>query len=149
MKNNVMTKKSESTNVIVCIMTINSIMWWVNNKNIFPLAKGFIKKSTDSIFNLRHAFSILNSHIYPTFNKTNGKASTPTLLKLFCHCIQDICDSFMTEKQNNIPHSSGWFKVSCMYLHLVMFKTYGCAFRLTVVIFIFAIFKATNPKSQF
>ena len=116
MKNNVMTKKSESTNVIVCIMTINSIMWWVNNKNIFPLAKGFIKKSTDSVFNLRHAFSILNSHIYPTFNKTNGKASTPTLLKLFCHCVQDVYNTFIAEKQNKMIIYSSFSKLGCNYI---------------------------------
>ena len=143
MNNNIMTMISESTNVIICIMVITTVMWWVNDKNIFPLSKCFIEKSTDSIFNLRHAFSILNSHIYPTFNKTNGKASTPTLLKLFCHCVQDVYNTFIAEKQNKMIIYESFLNLVVITLdhlqNMMMCSENQCGY-------LFCIFEGNQPQ---
>ena len=102
MQDDIMTIMSESMNVIICPMLMTSVIWWIiNNKNIFPMTKLFSKKITDLIFNMCFAssFEIL---IHPSVNKMNSKVSASTLLKLLRHCIQDVCDSFMAEKQNKI-----------------------------------------------
>ena len=116
MKNNIVTMMSKSMNVIICPMFTTSIKWWINNKNIFPLTKGFIKIITNGIFDLGHALSSMKILIHPSVNKMFGKVSASTLLKLFCHYLQDVCNSFMAEKTNKMMIFSSFTKLGCNHI---------------------------------
>ena len=116
MKNNIVTMMSKSMNVIICPMPIFSIKWWINDKNIFPLTKGFIKIITDGIFDLGHALSSMKILIHPSVNKMFGKVSASTLLKLLCHYFQDVCNSFMAEKTNKVMIYASFSKLGCNYI---------------------------------
>ena len=116
MQDDIMTIMSESMNVIICPMFMTSMMWWINNKNIFPLTKGFIKIITDGIFDLGHALSSMKILIHPSVNKMFGKVSASTLLKHFCHYLQDVCNSFMAEKTNKMMIYSSFTKLGCNHI---------------------------------
>ena len=116
MKNNIVTMMSKSMNVIICPMFTTSIKWWINNKNIFTLTKGFIKIITNGIFDLGHALSSMKILIHPSVNKMFGKVSASTLLKLFCHYLQDVCNSFMAEKTNKMMIYSSFTKLGCNHI---------------------------------
>ena len=116
MQDNIMTMMSKSFYVIICPMSMTSMMWWINNKNIFPLTKVLIKEVTDGILDLCHALSSMKSLIHPAVNKIFGKVSASTLLKLFCHYLQDVCNSFMAEKTNKMMIYSSFTKLGCNHI---------------------------------
>ena len=99
-------------NVIICPMFMTSVMWWINNKNIFPLTKCFVEFFADLICKICLASSFQTFH--PAVNKKYSKVSASTLLKLLCHCIQDVFDSVMAEKQNKQYSYEPFSKLGCI-----------------------------------
>ena len=143
MKDNIVTMMSKSFDVIICPMFMTSMMWWINNKNIFPLTKVFIEKITDGIFNLGHALSFIKILIQPTVNKVFGKFSASTLLKLFCHYLQDVYNTFIAEKQNKMIIYESFLNLVVITLdhlqNMMMCSENQCGY-------LFCIFEGNQPQ---